>query len=102
MGRAQAWGPGRDRPGAFARNPPRGPRGSHRARRATTAAGRNALTTGHPVGYLPTMRGLYAIVDLGALKARSVNPIAFSEAVLSARPAALQLRAKEGSPRDTL
>jgi thiamine-phosphate pyrophosphorylase len=48
------------------------------------------------------MRGLYAIVDLGALQARRVDPIAFSEAVLSTRPAALQLRAKEASPRDSL
>ncbi len=48
------------------------------------------------------MRGLYAIVDVGALKARGLDPIAFAEAVLSARLAALQLRAKDAPPRDTL
>jgi len=48
------------------------------------------------------MRGLYAIVDLGVLESRRIDPIAFAEAVLAARPAALQLRAKRAPPRDTL
>jgi thiamine-phosphate pyrophosphorylase len=48
------------------------------------------------------MRGLYAIVDLASLRARQIDPVAFSEAVLTARPAALQLRAKGASPRDTM
>ena len=48
------------------------------------------------------MRGLYAIVDVGALRARDIDPIRFAEAVLVARPAALQLRAKELSARESL
>jgi thiamine-phosphate pyrophosphorylase len=48
------------------------------------------------------MRGLYAIVDTRALRARGLNPIAFAAAVLVARPAALQLRAKDSSPREFL
>jgi thiamine-phosphate pyrophosphorylase len=47
-------------------------------------------------------RGLYAIVDLGALEARGIDPILFAEAVLCARPAALQLRAKGVAKRDPL
>jgi thiamine-phosphate pyrophosphorylase len=48
------------------------------------------------------MRGLYAIVDLGVLEARRIDPIGFAQAVLAARPVALQLRAKRAPPRDTL
>src|SRR5579859_7047172 len=48
------------------------------------------------------MRGLYAIVDVGILSARQVDPLVFAEAVLSARPAALQVRAKDGLSRDAL
>jgi thiamine-phosphate pyrophosphorylase len=48
------------------------------------------------------MRGLYAIIDLGLLQARRVDPLAFLEAVLAARPAAVQLRAKAAPPRETL
>lgn len=48
------------------------------------------------------MQGLYAIVDAATLATRGLNPVAFATAVLSARPAALQLRAKELSPRDVL
>jgi thiamine-phosphate pyrophosphorylase len=48
------------------------------------------------------MRGLYAIVDLGTLAARQLDPVAFAEAVLRARPAALQLRAKDTPSRETL
>jgi thiamine-phosphate pyrophosphorylase len=48
------------------------------------------------------MRGLYAIVDLGTLAARRLDPVAFGDAVLRARPAALQLRAKDAPARETL
>ncbi len=48
------------------------------------------------------MHGLYAIVDAGALDQRALNPLAFAEAVLSVFPAALQLRAKNVSARETL
>lgn len=40
------------------------------------------------------MRGVYAIVDLDLVKARRLDPEAFAGALLAARPAALQLRAK--------
>ncbi|HEY1691578.1 MAG TPA: thiamine phosphate synthase [Polyangiaceae bacterium] len=48
------------------------------------------------------MRGLYAIVDVGTLAARGLDPVAFAEAVLVARPAALQLRSKDPSSREAL
>ncbi len=48
------------------------------------------------------MRGLYAIVDMGTLAARRLDPIAFADAVLSVRPAALQLRAKDVPAREAL
>jgi thiamine-phosphate pyrophosphorylase len=48
------------------------------------------------------MRGLYAIVDTGSLTARHLDPVAFAEAVLVAGPAALQVRAKDLPPRETL
>jgi thiamine-phosphate pyrophosphorylase len=48
------------------------------------------------------MRGLYAIADMGTLAARQLDPLAFAEAVLSVRPAALQLRAKNAPARETL
>ncbi|MDB4992696.1 MAG: Thiamin-phosphate pyrophosphorylase [Myxococcaceae bacterium] len=48
------------------------------------------------------MRGLYAILDTEALASREMPPLAFAEAVLAARPAALQLRAKNASARDVL
>ncbi len=48
------------------------------------------------------MRGLYAILDVGTLRARRVDPVAFAGAVLSVRPAALQLRAKDLPARETL
>jgi thiamine-phosphate pyrophosphorylase len=41
------------------------------------------------------MRGLYAIADVKTLAARGVDVVAFVEAVAVARPAAIQLRAKE-------
>lgn len=53
--------------------------------------------------YTPgSVKGLYAIVDLDFLAERSVDAISFAEAVLEAKPAALQLRAKRATPRDTL
>jgi len=48
------------------------------------------------------MRGLYAIADVVTLAARHIDPLAFAEAVLSAGPAALQLRAKDTPARETL
>ncbi len=48
------------------------------------------------------MRGLYAIVDTDAIDARGLDPLRFASAVLEARPAALQLRAKGRFSRDTL
>ena len=48
------------------------------------------------------MRGLYAIVDAGALEVRQVDAVAFAAAVLSAGPSALQLRAKAVPARETL
>lgn len=48
------------------------------------------------------MRGLYAIIDVGTLAARGIDPIRFASAVLVARPAALQLRAKELPAREIL
>lgn len=48
------------------------------------------------------MRGLYAIVDLDTLAERGLDPERFAEAVLSARPAALQLRAKHATSEHTL
>ena len=61
------------------------------------------MTRRRAVGYLPrTMHGLYAIVDAGALDQRNLDPLAFAEAVLSVSPAALQLRAKNVSARETL
>ena len=48
------------------------------------------------------MRGLYAIVDLGLLEGRRIDPITFVQAVLLARPAAVQVRAKQAASRDIL
>ena len=48
------------------------------------------------------MRGLYAIVDLTSVLARGLDPLRFADALLGARPAALQLRAKEASDEVTL
>lgn len=48
------------------------------------------------------MRGLYAIIDLDFLKQRGVEPLPFVDAVLDARPAAVQLRAKSASAREAL
>lgn len=48
------------------------------------------------------MRGLYAIVDTDSLARRKLDPVAFAEAVLDARPAAIQLRDKHGGAAQTL
>jgi len=48
------------------------------------------------------MQGLYAIVDVGLLARRELDPLHFAAAVLQSRPAALQLRAKHSGARDTL
>lgn len=48
------------------------------------------------------MRGLYAIVDTNLLEKRGTDPIAYAKAVLPAKPAALQLRAKDLPARDML
>jgi thiamine-phosphate pyrophosphorylase len=48
------------------------------------------------------MRGLYAIVDTDALSQRGLDPLRFAEAVIAARPAAIQLRDKRGGAGRTL
>jgi thiamine-phosphate pyrophosphorylase len=48
------------------------------------------------------MRGLYPILDLDTLARRSIAPLRFAEAVLTARPPLLQLRAKQQTPRAVL
>jgi len=48
------------------------------------------------------MRGLYAIADVEALDRRGLDPVRFAEALLAARPAALQLRDKASGARRTL
>ncbi|HXK17455.1 MAG TPA: thiamine phosphate synthase [Polyangiaceae bacterium] len=48
------------------------------------------------------MRGLYPIVDLDTLAQRSVAVFPFAEAILTARPPLLQLRAKHQAPRVVL
>lgn len=48
------------------------------------------------------MRGLYPIVDVDVLGRAGQNPLAFLRAVLVARPALVQLRAKRLSARETL
>jgi thiamine-phosphate pyrophosphorylase len=48
------------------------------------------------------MRGLYPILDLDTLARHGLGPLGFAQAILSARPALLQLRAKHQSPRAVL
>lgn len=48
------------------------------------------------------MRGLYPIVDLDTLTARNIAPLEHAEAILTARPQLLQLRAKHQPPREVL
>jgi len=55
-----------------------------------------------PTARSPELRGLYPIVDLDQLSRLGVDPVLFSEALLQARPAIVQVRAKATPPRDTL
>jgi thiamine-phosphate pyrophosphorylase len=48
------------------------------------------------------MRGLYAIVDVGTLTRLHLSVVDVAGAVIEAHPAALQLRAKDLAPRETL
>jgi len=48
------------------------------------------------------MRGLYAILDLTALEARSFDVLEAARAVVAARPACMQLRAKGAGAKRTL
>lgn len=48
------------------------------------------------------MNGLYAIVDTTLLASRKTDPVRYAAALLEARPAALQLRAKDICPREIL
>ncbi len=48
------------------------------------------------------LRGLYAILDLDTLEARGLHATDAANAILEARPCALQLRAKHASARDSL
>jgi thiamine-phosphate pyrophosphorylase len=48
------------------------------------------------------VQGLYAIVDTGVCRRARVEPAALADAVLAARPGALQLRAKDDGARATL
>jgi thiamine-phosphate pyrophosphorylase len=55
------------------------------------------------VGYaVAHVKGLYAILDLDFLHQHGVEPLPFADAVLAARPAALQVRAKSVGARDAL
>lgn len=48
------------------------------------------------------MRGLYAIIDATTLETRSLPVVEFARAVIAAKPTALQLRAKDATPSETL
>ncbi len=48
------------------------------------------------------MRGLYAIVDVSTLKRLDLPVLAVANAVAEARPAALQIRAKDLAPLEIL
>lgn len=48
------------------------------------------------------MKGLYAIVDTNVMVQRQTDPIAYAKALLAARPAALQVRAKDVAARELL
>lgn len=48
------------------------------------------------------LRGLYPILDLDSLTARSLDVLVFARAILEAGPPLVQLRAKSSSARDTL
>jgi thiamine-phosphate pyrophosphorylase len=48
------------------------------------------------------VKGLYAILDVDFLLQRGIEPLPFADALLAARPAALQVRAKSAGARDAL
>ncbi|MBX3216569.1 MAG: thiamine phosphate synthase [Labilithrix sp.] len=48
------------------------------------------------------MKGLYAIVDTQLLARRGTDPVEYARALLEARPAALQVRAKDPPAREIL
>src|SRR5216683_5961492 len=48
------------------------------------------------------MRGLYAIVDVTTLSQRGLPVLEVASAIAAARPAALQVRAKDLAPREML
>jgi thiamine-phosphate pyrophosphorylase len=48
------------------------------------------------------MRGLYALLDVASLEKRGLDPLRFGEALLAARPAALQVRDKAPGARRAL
>jgi thiamine-phosphate pyrophosphorylase len=48
------------------------------------------------------VRGLYAILDVDSIQAKGLDLRAFAAALIRARPALIQLRAKHDSARDTL
>lgn len=48
------------------------------------------------------LRGLYAILDVDAVRARGGAPLVVAAGLLAARPPILQLRAKRAAPRATL
>ncbi len=54
------------------------------------------------VAYDPPVKGLYPIIDVARLARVDLPVVSFLEAVLSARPALVQLRAKDLGARDTL
>lgn len=56
----------------------------------------------HGLSALADMRGLYAIIDVTTLAARDLPVVDFARAVIAARPAAVQLRAKESAPHEML
>src|SRR5205085_237931 len=84
----------RDRSGA--RGPGRGRSFAPRRRCASCPARALRLERG------PQMRGLYAILDLGVLRYRGIDPIAFARALVAGRPAMLQIRAKDTTARELL
>ena len=48
------------------------------------------------------MRGLYAIIDVEALEKRRLDPLSFAQAVLEARPTAIQIRDKASGAKGVL
>lgn len=60
------------------------------------------MLAAHGCVYEPEVRGLYALVDVGALLSRDLEVLPFAEAVIAGRPAALQLRDKRGGGAETM